>query len=243
MDDSKGIKPGDTGHAGTDAGAAAQRAAAPLRVGMVATDPLRIAGLQSILRVGPGGREPFAEVVPLSVPGVLSDGTLRIVMLDASCTDHLFELLETFRRVRPLVRLIVIGDSDEQEYIQRVIGAGAKGYLTQTAREGEIRMALEIVDDGSVWAPRKVLARLLDSTTENGVRGTTGKVEFTAREVEVLRHLVTGLGNREIAEALGIDETTVKAHITRLMRKVRVTNRIGLTLHALDYDLGDHVSE
>ena len=70
-----------------------------------------------------------------------------------------------------------------------------------------------------------------------------GAVEFTAREIEVLRHLVTGLGNREIAEALGIDETTVKAHITRLMRKVRVTNRIGLTLHALDYDLGDPIGD
>jgi len=240
--DKKIKKPGDAGESEMDAGVAAQKAAAPLRVGMVATDSLRIAGMQAILRTGPKGQEPFAEIVPLSVPGILNDGGLRIVMLDASCTDHLFELMETFRRVRPLVRLIVIGDSDEQEYIQRVIGAGAKGYLTQTAREAEVRMALEIVNDGSVWASRKVLARLLDSTTDNGIRGA-GKVEFTTRELEVLRHLVTGLGNREIAEALGIDEKTVKAHISRLMRKVRVTNRIGLTLHALDYDLNQNVSE
>ena len=241
MEESHVRRPGDTGKTGMDAGGAARKAVASLRVGMVATDPLRIAGMQSILQTGPGGREPFAEVVPLSVPGILNDGSLRIVMLDASCTDHLFELLETFRRVRPLVRLIVIGDSDEQEYIQRVIGAGAKGYLTHTARESEIRLALEIVEDGSVWAPRKVLARLLDSTSDHGIRGA-GKVVFTSREVEVLRHLVTGLGNREIADALGIDEATVKAHITRLMRKVRVTNRISLTLHALDCDLDEFIN-
>jgi DNA-binding NarL/FixJ family response regulator len=243
MPEDEALKPGDAGSTGEDAGAAAEdAAAASLRVGMVATDPLRIAGMQAILRSGPTGLEPFAEIVPLSLPGMLNDGSLRIVMVDASCTEHLFELLETFRRVRPQVRLIVIGDVIEQEYIQRVIGAGAKGYLTQTSRESEIRMALEIVNDGSVWAPRKVLARLLDSTTDNGIRGSD-EVRFTVREKEVLRYLVTGLGNREIGESLGIDEKTVKAHIGRLMRKVRVTNRIGLTLHALDYDLGETVSE
>jgi len=243
MPEDETLTPGNTGAPKEDvAGEAAHQAAVSLRVGMVATDPLRIAGMQSILESGPTGVGPFAEIVPLSIPGILNDGGLRIVMVDASCTEHLFELLETFRRVRPLIRLIVIGDSMEQEYIQRVIGAGAKGYLTHTAREGEIRMALDIVNDGSVWAPRKVLARLLDSTSDNGIRGSD-QVKFTAREVEVLRYLVTGLGNREIGEALGIDEKTVKAHISRLMRKVRVTNRIGLTLHALDYDLGESVVE
>jgi DNA-binding NarL/FixJ family response regulator len=155
----------------------------------------------------------------------LNDGSLMIVVIDASCTDHLFELLETFRRMRPQMRLIVLGDSEEQEYIQRVIGAGAKGYLTQAAREAEIRLALEIVNDGSVWAPRKVLARLLDIPDRAGRRGGDSE-------------LVTGLGNREIGLALQIREQTVKAHLSRLMRKVGVTNRIGLTLHALDRDLG-----
>jgi DNA-binding NarL/FixJ family response regulator len=245
MEHSNIPKPADldvhTSEAAVDPHPPAPRTTYPLCVGMVATDPLRIDGMQAILRTGPNGRDDFAQIVPLSVPGMLNDGSLRIVLLDASCTTHLFELLETFRRVRPSVRVIVIGDSNEQEYIQRVIGAGAKGYLTQTAREAEIRLAVEIVEDGSVWAPRKVLSRLLDNTSDNGIRGG-GKVVFTTREIEVLRHLVTGLGNREIAEALGIDENTVKAHITRLMRKVRVTNRIGLTMHALDYDLGADVN-
>jgi len=213
-------------------GVAPAKAGFPSRIGMVATDPLRVAGLQAIVSAA------GAEIVPLSVPGILNDGSLMIVVIDASCTEHLFELLETFRRMRPQMRLIVLGDSEEQEYIQRVIGAGAKGYLTQAAREAEIRLALEIVNDGSVWAPRKVLARLLDIPDRAGRRGSDTEVTFTEREVEVLRLLVTGLGNREIASALDIREQTVKAHLSRLMRKVGVTNRIGLTLHALDRDLG-----
>ena len=137
------------------------------RIGLVATDPLRILGLQQMFHA-PVGEAVTTEIVPLSVPGVMQDATLATVFVDASCTEHLFELITTFRRTRPQVRLIVIGDLTEPEYIQRVIGAGARGYLAQTARESEIRMALEIVSDGSVWAPRKVLARLLDASGQVG---------------------------------------------------------------------------
>jgi DNA-binding NarL/FixJ family response regulator len=56
---------------------------------------------------------------------------------------------------------------------------------------------------------------------------------FTIRERDVLQLLHAGRSNREIAKALDIDESTVKAHIGRLMRKVGVTNRIALTLHPL----------
>ena len=92
-------------------------------------------------------------------------------------------------------------------------------------------MALEIVSDGSVWAPRKVLARLLDASGHigNGAKD----VVFTARETEILTLLVSGMGNREIGDGLGIDESTVKAHVARLMRKAGVKNRVELTLFAL----------
>ena len=200
------------------------------RIGLVATDPLRILGLQQIFGT-PVGASADAEIIPLSVPGVMQDATLVTVFIDASCTDHLFELISTFRRMRPHVRLIVIGDLIEPEYIQRVIGAGARGYLLQTASENEIRTALAIVSDGSVWAPRKVLARLLDASVTFGA--SRKEVVFTPRESEIVLLLVSGLANREIGSRLSIDVSTVKAHLARLMRKTGVKNRIELTLFAL----------
>ena len=56
----------------------------------------------------------------------------------------------------------MVGLEEDPAYVERVIGAGAKGYLTHGASESELRMAIEIILDGSVWAPRKVLARLLE---------------------------------------------------------------------------------
>ncbi len=203
-----------------------------LRLGLIATDPLRIMGLQAIFAEGLK-----ADVIPLSVPGALDASGVSLILIDASCTDHILELLATFRRSRPHLRLVVIGMADDLEYIQRIIGAGAKGYLTHGAKESEIRLAIDIVQDGSVWAPRKVLARLLEASSVGDGHGAVGEPRFTEREGQVLRLLVAGSPNREIASALGIDEATVKAHVGRLMRKVGVTNRIALTMQAVSRNL------
>jgi DNA-binding NarL/FixJ family response regulator len=193
------------------------------RIGVVATDPLRILGFKAIF-----DEAMRTEIVHLSVPGILNDAGLSLVLIDAECTDHLFELIATFRQVRPQLKLIVLGNETAPEYIQRVIGAGAKGYLSLAAKESEIRLAIEMVRDGSVWAPRKVLSRLLDRQP-GGQKAPAP--QFTARERQVLELLRAGRANREIALSLGIDEGTVKAHIGRLMRKVGVSNRIALTVH------------
>jgi DNA-binding NarL/FixJ family response regulator len=202
--------------------AAAKRAD---RVGVVATDPLRVLGLKAIFC-----EAMQLEIVHLSVPGALDDAHLALVLIDAECTPHLLELISTFRQVRPTLRLIVLGNETSPEYIERVIGAGAKGYLALTSTEAEIRMAIDMVRDGSVWAPRRVLSRLLDRQG-NAARNPDRPPKFTPRELQVLDLLRAGQPNRAIAIALGIDEGTVKAHIGRLMRKVGVNNRIALTVH------------
>jgi len=203
-----------------------------LRIGLVATDPLRIIGLQAMFS------QSGAEVIALSVPGALDAPGVSLILVDAGCTDHLFELLATFHRRRPRMRLIVIGMQEDHGYIQKVIGAGAKGYLTHMAKESEIRLAIEIVQDDSVWAPRKVLARLLESSAaETANAAVESAPKFTDREVQVLRLLVAGSPNREIARELGIDAVTVKAHVGRIMRKVGVANRIALTVETLNRNL------
>jgi DNA-binding NarL/FixJ family response regulator len=192
------------------------------RIGVVATDPLRVLGLQSIL--------PQFEIIHLTAPGALDDVNLSLVLIDAECTSHLFELLAIFHHVRPQLKLIVLGTETGQEYIQRIIGAGVKGYLLLTSKESELSMAIEVVRDGSVWAPRRVLSRLLDRQPGFTSSASTPP-KFTPRELQVLELLRAGRSNREIGLALEIDEGTVKAHIGRLLRKVGVNNRIALTIH------------
>jgi DNA-binding NarL/FixJ family response regulator len=195
------------------------------RVGVVATDPLRVLGLKAIF-----SEALQLEIVHLSVPGALDDANLSLVLIDAECTDHLFELIATFRQVRPQLKLIVLGSDTCHEHIQRVIGAGAKGYLSLTSKEADLRMAIDMVRDGSVWAPRKVLSRLLDAP-RGSAKSAAAPPAFTSRERQVIKLLRNSHSNREIALALGIEEGTVKAHISRLMHKVGVSNRTALTVH------------
>jgi DNA-binding NarL/FixJ family response regulator len=200
----------------------------------VCVDPLRIAGVKAIFS------ELKLEVVDMSLPGALDDATLTAVLIDAASTEHVFELLAAFRRTRPHLRLIVVGLEEDHAYIQRVIGAGAKGYLSHSAREDEICMALHIVMDGSVWVPRKVLARLLETSALPVAQGGGDRQgTITKREAQVLHLLVEGRPNREIANTLNIDEATVKAHVGRLMRKLGVDTRIALSVEAVNRSLVD----
>jgi DNA-binding NarL/FixJ family response regulator len=205
----------------------------PLKLGLVATDPLRILGLQTIFSEE-GVKGSPVEIIPLSVPGALDASGVSVILIDAACTEHIFELLATFRRTRGHLRLIVLGLDEDHEYIQRIIGAGAKGYLAHTARPSEVRLAIEIVQDGSAWAPRKVLANLLDLSSAEERRAAVEEPKFTERESEVLRLLVEGHPNRVIAGELGIDLATVKKHVGTLMRKVGVKNRIALSVQVVN---------
>jgi DNA-binding NarL/FixJ family response regulator len=201
------------------------------RIRLVATNPMRIAGLQGVY-----GDPSGIELIPVSVAEGLCLNKEPIVLIDAGSVSPLFEVLARFRASCPRAQIIVIGTDADDTYIECVISAGAKGFLTATAPPDEFRQAIDNVRDGSIWAPRKVLSRLIGrrSTDRNaGATDGTAGVPLTPRESEVLKLLIGGQGNREIGAHLGIDPNTVKAHLGRIMRKAGVGNRVELTMYAL----------
>ena len=205
-----------------------------VRVGVVAADPLRLLGLLTILEEALG-----LQAVGLTLEGIAAEKKLAALLIDVrSCEDGLTDVIARLHQERAELKIVVVGETLDAGLIQTVIGAGAKGYLLETSDEKEICMAMEVVLDGSVWAPRKVLARLIDAS---GAVAVAGQVEgdglaekMTPREQEVLRLLMDGNTNRHIAEAMGIDEVTVKAHLGRMLRKTGASNRVELTLRALE---------
>ena len=196
-------------------------------IGLLATDAMRMVGIRSILR-----DQEEVDVIPLHGPKDGLCALLGFVLIDSAAADELFRLLREFREESPKTRLLVIGEETGLEYVERVIRAGAKGYLTHAASEQELRTAIEVVMEGSLWAPRRVLSHLLENALESA--GARSAVSFTKRELEVLSLLVLGQPNRQIASHLGVDETTVKAHVGRLMRKAGVGNRTALSMRALE---------
>ena len=203
-----------------------------IRLGLLAPDPLRVLGLQTIL-----GAQSGFEVVALETPTAAALAGLALVLVDGDHPDALLSLIELLVRLRPLVRLLVLGMDDDPEWIARIVGAGAKGYLLYRSSEAELLAAVHVVLDGSIWAPRKVLSRMLEEAREQAAARVTGTPEMSRRELAVLRLLVEGNSNREIGRALGIEEGTVKSHLSRMMARTQTTTRTGLTMFALQRGL------
>lgn len=207
------------------------------RIGVIASDPLRSLGLVAILEM-----DARLKPIPMELDADFLSADLAAVLIDERSTgDKLTEVIARLRRDLGPIKIIAMGELGDPDHVQAVIASGAKGYLAETAGENEIRMCLEVVLDGSVWAPRKVLAKLIDAGGVTGSAAQTGQpagdsVEnlMTPRERDVLRLLMDGRSNRDIAASMGIDEVTVKAHLGRMLRKTGASNRVELTLRAME---------
>jgi DNA-binding NarL/FixJ family response regulator len=207
------------------------------RIPLVSTSSLWVAGFQGLFG-DPCGVEVFA----VSLAEALSLRGPQTVLIDSTATSvqgRLREVLLQFRNWAPALRPIVISHEqrDDDDHIEGLIHAGARGHMNASVKADVFRAALENVQDGSLWAPRKVLSRLVLGNAVPAVRrreAPAGGVKFTPREDQVIRMLMGGRGNREIGASLGIDSVTVKAHLGRIMRKAGVGNRIELTMYALN---------
>lgn len=208
-----------------------------VRVGVLAVDPLRLLGLQTILQ-----EDSWMEVVECST-GSMANGELAAILVDGTAfADRLVDVVARVRRERPDTKVLVVGRDFDAEQVQELIRAGAKGYLPESANESEVRTAIKVVLEGSIWAPRKLLARLIDAAHAPADEGPLKQERLsdiiTPREREVLHLLMEGKSNRDIAHALAIDEVTVKAHLGRMLRKAGASNRVELTLRAIE-ELGE----
>src|ERR1700722_312480 len=140
--------------------------------------------------------------------------------------------------MRPDLPVIVIGTSDDEEPRLAAIISGARGYVFRGAAVREFAQAIRMVNQGSIWVPRRVLSRFVGLTTTHRKQILPRVSEaITNRERQVLEMLVAGLSNKQIEGPLDIVERTLKAHIAKMMRKVGVQNRIALSISAIKHSL------
>ncbi|MBI2682117.1 MAG: response regulator transcription factor [Acidobacteriales bacterium] len=206
-----------------------------IRVAVVESDPLRFIGLRSLF-----DDEADLELVACTLPELGSRSDIDLVLLGSRNGLNLFDVMAGMKAARPDLRIIVTGSGVDDESILKAVTAGAKGYVDEAAKPEEFVMAIRMVNQGSVWAPRRVLSMFIERVSASPGRiFPAGRVVFTDREKEVLELLVAGRSNKEIGSVLTIEERTVKAHVAKLMRKVGVKNRIALSVHAITHSMVD----
>jgi len=197
-----------------------------------------MAGLASIFETLPG--ESTSPLIPVNgtIEELLADTTLKFLVVDLNASSDDIRTLDTIRRRRPDIRLIVIGPEGNEDLVMDSIMAGARAYLDLKASPQIVRKAVEVVTGGSIWASRRLLSTLIDRLLgSNDASLTSNPPRLTERERQVLDLILTARSNREIARELGIEEHTVQAHVGRLLRKTGAENRIDLLMRASNPEL------
>lgn len=210
----------------------------PTLIGILAEEPIRVAGLASIfdLPAQPGK----AQMVPVvgSLKELLAADGIGYIVVDLHASRGGVGTLKEVRSARPDVRLIVIGPEGDDELVIQSIEAGARAYLGISATPETARAAIGEVLRGSIWAPRKVLSRLIDRLLDaSAVASASAQPQLTPREEQVLKLILMAQSTREIALQLGIAQRTVKSHVARLLRKTGSDNRVMLSLSPLSRSL------
>jgi len=213
----------------------------PIPIGLVSDHPIRLEGLVSIFGLPTLDGRAALLPIPGSLPEVLRCQSLEYLVVDIDSSTDVQPLLDSIRRTRPGLRLIVIGPAGNDELALQAIIGGARAYLDINTDAATVRRAVDEVTSGSIWAPRRLLSKLIDRLLKVPDSSLTNATpHLTDREHQVLELIMLAHSNREIARQLGIEERTVKSHVGRLMRKTGADNRIELTMRALNSPLLHH---
>lgn len=138
------------------------------------------------------------------------------------------EAVAAIRREDPAARILMLTVSEAEESVWRSVAAGATGYVLKSAPREDIVSAVRSVGAGKEFFPPAISAKL---------RARSNRPSLSPRENDVLRCLVSGLANKEIADHLGLAEPTVKMHLVSLFEKLGARDRTQAALLAVERGL------
>lgn len=146
--------------------------------------------------------------------------------------------LDRLRQAAPAARIVMLSASADLDAIRRAIAAGARGYVLKSGSDETLRHALSLVLAGEVYVPPVVLAEMDRPRGGSELPADSPLRTLTERQRDTLELLVLGLSNKEIARQLGLLESTVKAHLKVILKKLGAANRTQAALLATQMGLG-----
>jgi DNA-binding NarL/FixJ family response regulator len=193
------------------------------------------------------GREPDLEVVGEAEDGQAAVTLARrrgaeLVVMDVRM-PRMDGLAATRRLAGPGVEdplaVIVATTYDLDEYVFEALQAGASGFLLKESVPEELVPAIRAVASGHALIGASVTRRLIAeyASLAPPARGDPRLAELTARENQILLLVARGLSNAEIAGTLAIEESTVKSHVSSLLEKLGLRNRVQAVIYAFEQGL------
>jgi DNA-binding NarL/FixJ family response regulator len=209
-----------------------------IRVLIVDDQPLMRAGFKSVLEAS--GQ---IEVVAEAASGEEAVERARLHDPDVVLMDVRMPGMDGIEATRqmPRQKVLILTTFGLDEYIIDALRAGASGFLLKDAPVEQLLAAVTAVAAGDAQLSPAVTRRLLDQVARRlpapVAHGGDAVAELTEREREVLRLLALGLSNAEIAEALVVSEPTVKTHVSNVLRKLGLRDRVQAVIYAYENGL------
>jgi DNA-binding NarL/FixJ family response regulator len=148
-------------------------------------------------------------------------GDLDLVLLDYHLPDmNGLEALVIFGHQHPELPIVLLSGSANTHIMRQVLQAGAAGFVTKSCVSDELLRAVRSVLGGDIYLPQELSSSNTAEATDN-----SNKPVLTQRQELVLRCLLDGMANREIADQLHVSEETVKTHVAAILRHFEVQNR------------------
>ena len=189
----------------------------------------------------------------IEVVGEATDGLEAMKIVETEKPDLLIldirmpnltgiEVVEKLRSQNNFVKIVMLSMHESEEYVLKSIRAGADGYLLKGSSKEEFLKAVQTVANGGKYFSGDISSILIGQLS-NPVAAIESKqsldedMMITKREKEILKLLLSGKGNKEIAEALDISKRTAEVHRFNLMKKLKVKNLMELSNKANEFSL------
>ena len=188
----------------------------------------------------------------IEVAGEATDGLEALKIVETAKPDLLIldirmpnmtgiEVVEKLRSQNNMVKIVMLSMHESEEYVLKSIKAGADGYLLKGSSKEEFLKAVHTVANGGKYFSGDISSILIGQLSNpSGAVETKQLLDeelITKREKEILKLLLSGKGNKEIAEALDISKRTAEVHRFNLMKKLKVKNLMELSNKTTEYSL------
>ena len=156
-----------------------------------------------------------------------------ILVLDISMSDlDGIEVIKTLRKNDMQCKILVLTVHEDEALLREVLKLGASGYIIKHAAETELISAINAVIRGDLYIHPKMIRALIEPENKQSRKNSGSHEPLTTREEEVLRLIVQGYTNKQVAEELNISTRTVEGHRANLTDKLGLRNRVDLLRYA-----------
>src|SRR5581483_6971913 len=133
-----------------------------IRIAVVESDPLRFVGFRALF-----DSEDDFDLTSATLADLSAQPNIDLVLLGSRVGQNLFDVMASLKAARPDLRFIVTGAGIDEETSHKAMASGAKGYVDEAATPAEFVQAIRIVNQGSVWAPRRVLSMFIERVSSS----------------------------------------------------------------------------